>query len=187
MNNQTETPPPDFGFILNQAQPPAEKPTRSKKTTILVSIAVGLVVLTAGLYAFLPKQSDTPKAIPSVGAPTSGELLQAFVAKVQANESEEAFSLLSSDYQAKQNLETFTAYFVVPMNKNVKFDACVPDVIADPNQSNVLKTTCPMQRGAGKVTYTLTTKASTENGKDKVAIDTLSWKLDDKVTVADVQ
>lgn len=180
--NNTTTPTPDYGFILNQ-EVPEPKPKKSKKAILLIIVTGVLVVTAAAIYLFAPRQQTTQQQtkITPVGAPTAEEVSTTFITSIQNNQPDKAYAMFSASFQNKQSLTLFTDTIVTVMRNNVSLKDCKPSPVNTTNKSQ--EVTCPLQNGKASITYVFVT----ESVDQKVTIKDLSWKFDKPLAVTDVK
>lgn len=181
--NQNNTPTPDYGFILNQAPVGGEPKKHDKKVLIIIILLVVLAVVLV-LSVVLSARSkvvttDTPAATTNLTADQAGKQ---FFTYLQDNKSDDAYKLLSTSFQERQNIETFKGTFVSVMRQNLNLQNCQYNPVN--TQANNQIILCPMQNGKASLAFTVSYEAAGQTG---VAIKDLAWQPDKPLTTTDIK
>lgn len=164
MNNQTPSPPPDFGFIVNQ---PDLEP-KKKRPTVLLFVGIGVVALLLGVAVLASVLSKTSKQESNVAQQQAAtKTAQQYFSDISSGQAANAYDLLTVDLQKNATKTEFTEFSTKVLN--VRFDLTKCTVVSPAQTAN--QTT--------SITYNCPTRDNKYNGRFNLGLvnDAGSYKI----------
>jgi len=153
MNNQTPSPAPDFGFIVNQ--PDLEPP--KKRPTVLIFVGIGVVALLLGVAVLASVLSKTSKQESNVAQQQAAtKAAQQYFSDISGGKPANAYDLLSADLQKNATKEQFTEYSNTVLNARFDLTKCtVVSPAQTANQTTSITYSCPTRDNKFNVRFSL--------------------------------
>lgn len=148
MNNQTQSPAPDFGFIVNQ---PDLEP-KKKRPTVLLFVGIGVVALLLGvavLSSVLSKSSKQPNQSTIAAQQAAAQKsAQQYFTDITGGQTANAYALFSADLQKNFTSEQFSQFTTNTLSVSFDLPKCAaksqPQISG---QTAAVTYTCPTKDG----------------------------------------